>query len=208
MTMPQGKSRIPQQYRSMTSLSYTTAEGSSINESPMVVGNGDDKKVGRTLDSWLPIVDGRSRLLPVDVMASETPSESIPEDAHRLTTQADDKSQPVWQPLKLRRGEETTANGFAIWRVSVSSDRSSVTPNEVVHVLLIFWGSSGGMGAFGFQMDVKLTHFSQWNAHFVFHTVYHRFICTLILTTLNFCTEDTFGLEGFVPTAEQLYATY
>lgn len=112
MTMPQRETEILQQCRSMTTLNYTTAEGSSMYESPMVVSNADDRGLRRVLDPWLPITDGRSRLLPVDVVASEAPSEGIPDATHKPTTQVDRKSQLVWQPLKFRQEEETTANKF------------------------------------------------------------------------------------------------
>ncbi|KAL5102829.1 hypothetical protein TcWFU_007216 [Taenia crassiceps] len=63
MTMPHRETRSLQQYRSMTTLNYTTAESPSMHDSLMAVGN----------DPWLPIADGKSQLLSVDMMTSEIP---------------------------------------------------------------------------------------------------------------------------------------
>ncbi|KAH9278236.1 hypothetical protein ECG_08774 [Echinococcus granulosus] len=112
MPMVQGETRVQKLYCSMTTLNYTTAESSSMHDLLMVGDNADDSRVPRVPDSWLPIVDGRARLVPVNTMTREAPNANIPDVTPRPTTQVDGKSQHIWQPLKLRQEGETAANRF------------------------------------------------------------------------------------------------
>ncbi|CDS41562.1 hypothetical protein EmuJ_000922400 [Echinococcus multilocularis] len=112
MPLIQGETGVQKLYRSMTTLNYTTAESSSMHDLLMVGGNEDDSRVLRVPESWLPIVDGRARLVPVNTMTREAPNANIPDVTPRPTTQVDGKSQRIWQPLKFRQEGETTTNRF------------------------------------------------------------------------------------------------